>query len=95
MGGGNLQLSQMTPLSFDSWRPYKNPNKIIQVGMNKGQVLAIAGKPDHEESYYQGIPGRLLKISDWYYVRSGLNNETALLKFSQETLLSISVTPVQ
>ena len=94
-GAGPLQLSQMTPLSFNSWRPYKNPDKIVQVGMNKGQVLAIAGKPDHEESYYQGTPGRLLKISDWYYVMSGLNHETALLKFSQDTLVSISVTPVQ
>jgi hypothetical protein len=94
-GPATSQISQMTPLSFNSWRPYKNPYKIVQVGMNKGQVLALAGKPDHEESYYQGTRGRLLKISDWYYVMSGLNLETALLKFSQDTLVSISVTPVQ
>ena len=27
--------------------------------MNKGEVLAIAGKPDHEESYYQGAAAGL------------------------------------
>ena len=90
-----LHLSQFTPLTFNAWRPYQNPDRIVQVGMNKGQVLAIAGKPDHEESYYQGPKGRLLMIADWYYIRTGLNQETALLKFSGETLISISVTPIQ
>ena len=90
-----VELSQVTPLSFNAWRPYKNSDRIVQVGMNKGQVLAIAGKPDHEESYYQGLRGQWLRISDWYYVKSGLNQETALLKFSQDTLISISVTPIQ
>ena len=90
-----LELAQFTPLSFNAWRPYKNPDRIVQVGMNKGQVLAIAGKPDHQDSYYQGLRDRLSRISDWYYVSSGLNRETALLKFSGDTLVSISVTPVQ
>jgi hypothetical protein len=62
--------------------------------MNKGEVLAIAGKADHEESYYQGSGGRLLRISDWYYVRSGHDPETTLLKFVQESLVSITTTPV-
>ena len=52
---------------FSSWRPYTNPDRLISAGMNKGEVLAIAGKPDHEESYYQGGGGRLIRISDWYY----------------------------
>ena len=90
-----LELAQFTPLSFNAWRPYKNPDRIVQVGMNKGQVLAIAGKPDHQDSYYHGLRDRLSRISDWYYVSSGLNRETALLKFSGDTLVSISVTPVQ
>ena len=90
-----LELAQFTPLSFNAWRPYKNPDRIVQVGMNKGQVLAIAGKPDHEDSYYQGLRGRWSRISDWYYASSGLNHETALLKFSGDTLLSISITPIQ
>ena len=87
--------AQFTPLSFNAWRPYNNPDSLFQVGMNKGQVLAIAGKPDHEEAYYQGPRGRLLRVSDWYYVKTGLNHETALLKFSGDALVSISVTPIQ
>lgn len=90
-----LVLAQFTPLSFNAWRPYKNPSSLVQVGMNKGQVLAIAGKPDHEESYYQGLRGLWSRTSDWYYVKSELNKETALLKFSGDTLVSISVTPIQ
>ena len=90
-----LVPAQFTPLSFNAWRPYKNPDSLVQVGMNKGQVLAIAGKPDHEESYYQEPRGRLLRVSDWYYVKTGLNHETALLKFSGDALVSISVTPIQ
>jgi len=52
---------------FSSWRPYANPNRLISVGMNKGEVLAIAGAPNHEESYYQSAGGRLARVSDWYY----------------------------
>jgi hypothetical protein len=90
-----LQLAQFTPLSFNAWRPYNHPEKIVQVGMNKGQVLALAGKPDHDDSYYQGLRGLWSRTSDWYYVREGLNRETALLKFSGDTLVSISITPIQ
>jgi hypothetical protein len=90
-----LQLSQFTPLSFDSWRPYSNPSKLVQVGMNKGEVIAIAGKPDYEEFYYQRSLGLLTRISDWYYVRTGFNYETAHLKFSADTLVRIAVTPIQ
>ena len=89
------ELAQFTPLSFNAWRPYQSPETIVQLGMNKGQVLALAGRPDHEESYYQGLRGRWSRISDWYYVRRGLNHETALLKFFGDTLISISVTPIQ
>ena|SRR5580765_6167148 len=46
---------------FSSWRPYSNPDRLISVGMNKGEVLAIAGKPDHKESYYQGAAAGLLE----------------------------------
>ncbi len=80
--------------SFDSWRPYSNPNKLIRVGMNKGAVIAIAGKSDHEESYYESTRGRLLRISDWYYINTGANAETTLLKFVQESLVSITTTPM-
>jgi hypothetical protein len=76
---------------FSSWRPYSNPDRLISVGMNKGEVLAIAGKPDHEESYYQG-GGRLIRISDWYYIRSGFDAQTTILKFAQESLVSITST---
>ncbi len=82
-------------ISFDSWRPYSNSNRLITVGMNKGEVIAIAGKPDHEESYYQSTSGRLTRISDWYYVRTGANAETTLLKFVQESLVSITSTPTR
>jgi hypothetical protein len=49
----------------------------VQIGMNKGQVLAVAGKPDHEESYYQGRRGQWSRVSDWYYINNGSNKETA------------------
>ena len=91
----SFQLSQFTPLTFDSWRPHNNPNKLVQVGMNKGEVIAVAGKPDYEESYYQRSRGHLTRISDWYYVRTGWNHETALLKFSGASLIRISVTQTQ
>ncbi len=91
----SIQPAQFTPLTFNAWRPYNHPERIVQVGMNKGQVLAIAGKPDHEDSYYQGLTGLWSRTSDWYYVKDGLNRETALLKFSGETLVSISITPIQ
>ncbi len=90
-----LELAQITPLSFNAWRPYKNPGQLVQVGMNKGQVLAIAGKSDYEECYYQGPHGQWSRMSDWYYVTNGLNKETTLLKFSGDTLVSISITPIQ
>ena len=90
-----IETAQITPSTFNAWRPYKNPRRIIQVGMNKGQVLALAGRPDHEESYYQASAGRLILLSDWYYIAEGLNSETALLKFAGDTLVSIAVTPIQ
>jgi len=63
--------------------------------MNKGEVLAIAGAPNHEESYYQSAGGRLARVSDWYYIQTGLNPETTLLKFVQENLVSIRSTPTR
>ncbi len=86
-----FQLAQ----GFSSWRPYANPNRLISVGMNKGEVLAIAGAPNHEESYYQSAGGRLARVSDWYYIQTGLNPETTLLKFVQENLVSIRSTPTR
>ena len=86
-----FQLAQ----GFSSWRPYANPNRLISVGMNKGEVLAIAGAPNHEESYYQSAGGRLARVSDWYYIQTGLNPETTLLKFVQENLVSITSTPTR
>ena len=86
-----FQLAQ----GFSSWRPYANPNRLISVGMNKGEVLAIAGAPNHEESYYQSVGRGLLRISDWYYVQTGLNPETTLLKFVQESLVTITSTPTR
>jgi hypothetical protein len=90
-----LDLAQVTPLTFNAWRPYKNPGQLVQVGINKGQVLAIAGKPDYEESYYLGPHGQWSRVSDWYYVKNELNKETTLLKFVGDTLVSIFITPIQ
>ncbi|HZA53820.1 MAG TPA: hypothetical protein VE616_06195 [Candidatus Udaeobacter sp.] len=63
--------------------------------MNKGEILAIAGTPNHEESYYESVGGRLVRISDWYYVQTGVNAETTLLKFVQQELVSITSTPTR
>ena len=93
LGFGTLQVVRR-PV-FDSWRPYKNRNRLIRVGMNKGEVLAIAREPDHKESYYQSNRRQILRISDWYYIRSGFNAETTLLKFQEETLISITSTPTR
>jgi hypothetical protein len=88
---------QLTPLAeisgFSAWRPYSNPSRLVNLGMNKGQVFAIAGKPDREEAYYSGNRGGLIQISDWYYIRTGHDPETTLLKFTQDTLVSIVTTP--
>ena len=86
-----LEFAQVSTLS--SWRPYNNPDRLISIGMNKGQVLAIAGKPDHDESYYQGAVGRFTSVSDWYYIRSGFDPQTTVLKFVQGSLVSIISTP--
>ena len=86
----SFAIAQTSTLS--AWRPYNNPDRLISVGMNKGQVIAIAGKPDHEESYYQGGGGRLIRISDWYYIRSGFDPQTTILKFAQESLVTITST---
>ena len=61
--------------------------------MNKGEVMTIAGEPDYSESYYQSTAGRLIRISDWYYKKVGVSPETTLLKFAEETLVSITSTP--
>jgi len=86
----SFEIAQVPTLS--AWRPYNNPDRLISVGMNKGQVIAIAGKPDHEESYYQGGGGRLTRISDWYYIRSDFDPQTTILKFVQENLVTITST---
>jgi hypothetical protein len=85
-----LEVVQFTPLTFDSWRPYSNPSELVQVGMNKTQVLAIAGKPDHEGAVLGPRSG-----IGWYYMRTGFNSERALLKFSGDTLIRIEITPIQ
>ena len=92
-GSGTLHLVRR-PV-FDSWRPYKNRYRLIRVGMNKGEVLAIAREPDHRDSYYQSNRRHILRISDWYYIRSGFNAETTLLKFQADILISITSTPIR
>ena len=90
-GSIELKSFQSAQISgFSTWRPYSNPNRLISVGMNKGDVLTIAGKPDYEESYYQSGGGRLIRISDWYYVQSGFDAQTTILKFAEERLVSIT-----
>ena len=88
---------QLIPLAeisgFSAWRPYNNPSRLVNLGMNKGQVFAIAGKPDREEAYYSGNRGGLIQISDWYYIRTGHDPETTLLKFTQDALVRIVTTP--
>jgi hypothetical protein len=68
---------------------------LFRISMNKGEVLVIAGKPDREESYYRSTQGRLVRISDWYYVRVGENAESTLLKFQEDTLLTTTPTPTR
>jgi hypothetical protein len=63
-------------------------------GMNKGEVMAIAGPPSYMESYYQSRGSHLTRISDWYYINDGLNAETTLLKFVGDTLVRITSTPI-
>jgi len=86
-----FQLAQ----GFSSWRPYACARKPSQYQVDADEVLAIAGAPNHEESYYQSAGGRLARVSDWYYIQTGLNPETTLLKFVQENLVSIRSTPTR
>jgi hypothetical protein len=92
-GDSSIPLAEIS--GFNAWRPYNNPSRLVNIGMNKGEVLAIAGKADREEAYYAGSRGGLVQISDWYYIRTGHNPETTLLKFIQESLVSIVVTPTR
>jgi len=89
----SLPLAEIS--GFSAWRPYSNPNRLVNIGMNKGEVLALAGKADREETYYAASRGRLVQLSDWYYIRTGHDPETTLLKFTQESLVSIVVTPIR
>jgi len=82
------RLAQIS--GFSTWRPYSNQNRLVSVGMNKAEVISIAGKPDFEESYYQSAGRRLTRISDWYYTQSGIDAQTTILKFAEERLVSIT-----
>src|SRR5947208_17167943 len=64
-----LQFAQ----GFSSSRPYANPNRLISVGMNKGEVLAIDVASNQQLAYYQSAGGRLAKVSDWSGLQTGLN----------------------
>lgn len=35
----DFSIGRMT--GFSSWRPYTNPNRLVSIGMNKGEVLAM------------------------------------------------------
>ncbi len=75
--------------TFYSWRPKNNPSRLIKLGMNKGEALVIAGKPNRDESYYMDFPRKAIRVSNWYYIKSGSSPKTTLLKFAEDTLICI------
>ena len=80
--------------NFNSWYPFKNPNRLVGVGMKEGEVKSIAGEPDEKEFYVGSIDGRSLAIGGWYYINAS-GTKAALLEFESSTssLIRISEAP--
>ena len=80
--------------TFSRWRPYKNPGRLIKVGMSKGSVLAIAGKADLDDEYYNTTSLNLIRVTEWHYIKSpsagrGARVETTRLIFFNGVLRCI------
>lgn len=82
---------QNAPLTFNSWRPYNNPSRLIQVGMSDSEVRGIAGDPDEREFYTDTRQGRFMAIAGWDYVDSARTQATLLeFEINTGTLIRIS-----
>lgn len=81
-------------MNFSSWRPYKNPNTLVQVGMNASQVKSLAGEPEKREFYFGTVNGGSVAISGWYYLSNG-GTQVALLEFEigTDSLVRINQRP--
>jgi hypothetical protein len=81
-------------MNFRSWHPYRNPNSLVQVGMNEFQIKGLAGEAEMKEFYVGTIDGRSMAIAGWYYVSTD-RTQTALLEFEigTDSLLRINQRP--
>jgi hypothetical protein len=72
------------PAHSSVWYPYKNPSRLIQLGMHQSEVESIAGKPDQKEFYTKEQQGGLIAMEGWYYVND-TGTQTSLLEFDVDT----------
>ena len=79
------------PISPSSWRPFTNRAALVTLGMNKGEVLIKAGRPDFDDIVSHGTDG-FLTITVWTYIRTGWNAAVATLTFHGNTLVRIEFT---
>lgn len=86
-----IALRNSSGVFFNSWRPYKNPNELIQVGTSENEVETIAGSPDEKEFYTETRQGHFMAIAGWYYVNS-THTQTTLLEFEISTRSLIRIT---
>lgn len=87
----SLRNAQIT---FSSWRPYRSPNRLVQVGMNENEVENIAGQPDEKEFYTDTRQGRFMAIAGWYYANSDRTQITLLeFEIGTRSLIRIASRP--
>jgi len=80
--GVRSSLRKTNTMTFSTWRPYTNHNKLIKEGMSEAEVEAIAGKPDKKEFYTATRQRRYIAIAGWYYIMKGYSaTQTTLLEF--------------
>ena len=79
-------------VSVGSWRPYRDQNSLVTVGMKKAEVEAKAGRPDRSEIIALGAGEPPASV--WNYVRKGEKGEIANLTFRGDELVKIELSPL-
>jgi len=83
--GANQPQPRSNGLPFDVYRR-------LETGMSEGQVLAIAGPPDHETIDSQNTADGVIRKS-YYYFSSGYNAFVTRIQFVNGEVRSIERTP--
>jgi hypothetical protein len=88
-----LSAASAGTVDANSWRPYRDRDTLVMVGMTTGEVQAKAGRPDHTEVIAAGTDGRPT-TSAWIYMRMGQDGEVASLIFRGNELVKIELNAV-